>query len=114
MRRIQFKSAGNKNIRHDKRQAAPDLRVSVAGVEFSTQDWSLGGVRLNGIPGGAEMDLQIQVRFSGERGGRTWSGAATALFVWIDTENRQCGLRFTNLPNASFDALEALVTGITR
>ena len=114
MRRIQFKSAGAKNVRHDKRQAAPELWVTVAGVEFSTQDWSLGGVRLNGIPEGAEMDLQIQVRFTGERGDRTWSATATALYVWIDTQNRQSGLRFTNLPNASFDALESLVTGISR
>jgi hypothetical protein len=114
MRRIQFKYVGNRNNRRDKRQSAPILRVLVGDDAFEAADWSLGGVRLYGIPDGAEPDEQVQVTFEGERGGRSWSGSATALFVWIDRYSGECGLRFTNLPNASFDALETLVTGITR
>lgn len=114
MRRVQYKFAGNSNSRRDKRQSAPTLRLTVAGHEFATADWSLGGVRLYGIPEGAKLEQQIEVGFTGQRGGRTWSGSATALFVWIDQEKAQSGLRFTNLPDASFDALETLVTGISR
>lgn len=114
MRRVQYKFAGNTNSRRDKRQSAPILRLNVAGHEFATADWSLGGVRLYGIPEGAELDGQVKVNFTGQRSGGTWSGKATAIYVWIDQVNAESGLRFTDLPDASFDALETLVTGISR
>ncbi|WP_334129464.1 hypothetical protein [Sneathiella sp.] len=37
----------------------PVLSVEIAGRRYSTVNWSLDGLLLNGLPGGAEVDMPV-------------------------------------------------------
>ena len=116
MRRVSYRHVGysRSEQRRDRRYDEPSLYVSINGVKYQTADFSLGGLRLKGVPGKGAVDDQVELAFDGVRNGKRWTGQAKARVVNVDRQHGECGMAFVNLPDASFVALESLMIGSRR
>ena len=91
--------------RRDRRMARPPVAVTLAGVQYVSVDWSLGGIRLLGfrevpdtgalLAGTLALEAAIdeKVDFVGE-------------VVRTDIEYGEVALRFVSLSEAAFDLLD--------
>jgi hypothetical protein len=90
--------------RRDKRYPLPALVVVLSGQEYRTRNWSLGGLRLSGVP----RSLNIGDEFNGEF--RLADGTDRAGFhgdvVWIDLPSREFGVRFLELGLHAIELLD--------
>jgi hypothetical protein len=90
--------------RRDKRYPLPALVVILSGQEYRTRNWSLGGLRLSGVP----KSLNVGDEFNGEF--RLAEGAERAPFrgdlVWVDARSREFGVRFLELGMHAIELLD--------
>lgn len=98
-----------RDLRRDRRRTLPVLYVSIAGVTYSTRDWSLGGLALHG----ADPLLVDGETVEGHMTDREQDGmphAFAALVVRHDPEADVVALNFTELAPDAFAFLENLQT----
>jgi PilZ domain-containing protein len=90
--------------RRDKRYPLPSLVVVLFGQEYETKDWSLGGLRLSGLP----KSLKVGDEFYGEF--RVEGGEERASFrgdvVRLDTKSREFAIRFLELGLHAIELLD--------
>ena len=111
MRRVSYYSAGQNWHRRDQRYRHLTLQVTVGHEHFRSLDWSMGGIRIDGIPEGVGIGDEVALSFAGTRRGQQWSATVPAVVVRIDWNRRYTAFHYPKLPSAAFDALEALITG---
>lgn len=95
--------------RRDKRYPVPSLVMILYGEEYETKDWSLGGLRLSGLP----KSLKVGDEFYGEF--RVGDGEQRASFrgdvVRVDARSREFAIRFLEL---GLNAIELLDGALAR
>jgi hypothetical protein len=111
MRRISFKSGGILNHRKDRRLSLLQLTLEADDVEYDSLDWSLGGIRIDGVLPKRNIDSSLMIKVSGERKGQKLSIEVMATIVRLDTDDNETALRFVDLTAEDLDVLEALITG---
>ncbi|MDP6346179.1 MAG: PilZ domain-containing protein [Alphaproteobacteria bacterium] len=87
------------------------LTVEVGGMRFTTRDWSLGGLCIEGILRGHALDEALPVRVSGVRKGKVHRVDLTARLIRIDHARVETAMAFDDLEPADLDKLQALITG---
>ncbi|MDA1098350.1 MAG: PilZ domain-containing protein [Proteobacteria bacterium] len=105
------KSAGAYEYRRDRRLSLLRLTLETDGVEYNSFDWSLGGIRIEGIIPQRRLEDNLTVVVSGERKGKLLSLETTAMIVRINHDDGETALRFVDLSMENLDVLEALITG---
>ena len=115
-RRVTYRYAGQGRIdkRRNRRYELPELDVTIGKAHFTSRDWSLGGMRIDGVPVGGAVGRELSLSFSGVRNGKHLAGESAARFVTVDTDAGQCAIEFVGLSDDAFRALEALMTGSQR
>jgi hypothetical protein len=95
-----FQSAGER--RKTPRQTLPRLKVKLGGRTYKTEDWSLGGLRIEGYPGRVERLQRLSGKIAVPGGPK---GPFTAEVMW--QQETRVGLRFIDLPSDVFFELTA-------
>lgn len=102
--RPQIRSAGYRP-RQDKRYSDPVLYLIIGGRRFRTLDWSFGGCRIDGIHAGLVPGQQVE-------GMVEWDADAPFIAEIVGRNERDVwtALRFADLTNAAFAAMESALT----
>lgn len=109
-----YRIVGGANRRRDQRIAIPPIEVEIAGVVYRTQDWSLGGFKVEPFQGvswrGAKLTLEIIVAANELE----YRHEAAANVVRYISENRQLAARFVSLSPELTELLDAHMSGRLR
>jgi len=91
--------------RQDKRYTDPVLSLIIGERHFRTLDWSFGGCRIDGIHAGLVPGQQVE-------GMVAWDAEAPFVAEIISRNEREVwtALRFIDLTNAAFAAMESALT----
>jgi hypothetical protein len=112
MPKVSYHSAGKVSRRHDRRCVDPRLTVTINGENFVTLDWSLGGMRIEGVPSGVHDGDELRLAFTGVRNGKRYNGEADVSVIRVETYRRHTSLHLLGLSDETFAALETLMTGL--
>lgn len=99
---------GPQSRRRDRRLQEPPLTVALQGLKFPTVDWSLGGFRIGGYRGRAEVGDRFTVAAFGELAGRLLGGTAVATVVRRDVLARELAASFAEFRDDTWEQLEQL------
>lgn len=109
-----YRIVGGANRRRDQRIVIPPIEVEIAGVVYKTQDWSLGGFKIEPFQGvswrGAKLNLEIVVAENEHE----YRHEAAANVVRYISENRQLAARFISLSPELTELLDAHMSGRLR
>jgi hypothetical protein len=95
------------NLRRDRRRSLPVMSVTLGEVTYTTRDWSLGGLALQGADPLLEDGETVEGHVA-EEGGAPHRFAAVV--VRHDPEGDVVALKFTELAPSTFAFLERLQT----
>lgn len=112
--RYQIIGSVGSNRRRDRRYEIPPLQVAIGGAIYTTTNWSLGGVLLDGYKGVRRPGESVQVNLIAHDGDVAYQHAAETEVVRVGPAPGELALHFKRMDPETLDTLEHLIMGRLR
>ena len=97
------------NRRRDRRVVMPPIQIEIAGEEFTSVDWSLGGFLAGPYTGKLRKGDGVKVTLIATVGGKLCRHFAEAEIVRDGTEDSLLAGKFDRLDGPTVDTLERVI-----